>query len=151
MKMEHHNPSGLITFKCRLSCNMAESNFSALTQYLKAENRLLFSKLFLWNPNWRISSLHIRNYTTVQTAMRKKLVCPCDSYSAKQFFLPLVQQKIRAMKCDFPKLLHVHGSVRTPFCLTSHYRSWKIIHTYKKSWKSMWRKIWFQTGSFCLA
>jgi len=69
MKIEHYKPSGLITFKCRLFCNMEESNSSALTQYVKDENRLVVCKLFHWNPNWRISSLHIRNYTTVQTAI----------------------------------------------------------------------------------
>jgi len=107
---------------------MKESNSSALTQYVKVENRLVVSILFIWNPNWRISSLHIRNYTTVHTAIHKKLECACDSYSAKQIFFPLVQQKIRMMKCNFPKLIHVHGRARTPFCLASHYRFWKIIH-----------------------
>jgi len=122
MKIDHYNPSELITFKCRLFCNIEDSNSSALTQYVKIEIRLVGSKLFLWNPNWKISSLHIRNYTTVQMAIHKKLECPYDSYSAKQFFFSGAT-KIRAMKCDLPKLLHVHGRARTPICLTSHYRS----------------------------
>jgi len=39
---------------------MEESNSSPPTRYAKVENRLVVSKLFLWNSHWRISSLHIK-------------------------------------------------------------------------------------------